>query len=145
MAVDILPSELPLEASQHFSNSILPYLRTIIQEYSSSSTFTTSRLDPELQLALNRATTAFNGELTEKHTWLYDQLKESEKDSGRKETGAMVAGASKKKRVLLLGSGLVSRPFVDQICTRDDVECIVGKDSNPDVSGWYSHQSKRAT
>ena len=129
MAVDILPSELPIEASQHFSKSILPYLRTIIKEYETDEKPTKSaviqRVDPELRHALNRATTVFNGQLTEKHAWLYERLRMEEEAPG---SGAIKASAAHqgKKRVLLLGSGLVSRPFVDQICTRSDIECIVG-------------------
>jgi alpha-aminoadipic semialdehyde synthase len=158
MSVDILPSELPLDASQHFSKSILPYLRTLIREYESdapaatSTSATTSsntvsqaqekqkqnRGDPELRQALNRATVAFDGRLTEKHLWLNDLLKvDQEASSSRKPASVSASGGSKakgsaaapqgKKKVLLLGSGLVSRPFVDQICTRSDVECVVGQ------------------
>ena len=128
MAVDILPSELPLEASQHFSNSILPYLKAIIREYesddSSGKMGVKSRPDPEHRQALNRATTAFNGQLTEKHSWLYEQLREAEEKAASINN---LPSPQTRKRVLLLGSGLVSRPFVDQICMRSDIECIVGK------------------
>jgi alpha-aminoadipic semialdehyde synthase len=33
MAVDILPSSLPFDASGHFSSVLVPYLRTLLAEY----------------------------------------------------------------------------------------------------------------
>jgi len=61
---------------------------------------------------------------------------------------AAVGGAKApqgKKRVLLLGSGLVSRPFVDQICTRSDVECIVASNMINEANALVaSHSNAKA-
>ena len=142
MSVDILPSELPLEASQHFSKSILPYLRTVIREYNSDSSAQNqqqTRCDPELRQALNRATVAFDGKLTERHLWLNDLLKADEEAVSKAARAKKVSPIPQaKKRVLLLGSGLVSRPFVDQICTRSDVECIVGQHIFPTQFKYFT-------
>ncbi|OJA21128.1 hypothetical protein AZE42_04358 [Rhizopogon vesiculosus] len=121
MSVDILPSSLPLDASQHFSGVLMPYLRALINEYRGQPG---SREHLE---ALNVATVTRNGELQGKHRWLAVPVEnweatraaEIENKTGVAET------LPKKKRVLMLGSGMVAGPAVQEICKRSDVEIIV--------------------
>jgi alpha-aminoadipic semialdehyde synthase len=123
MSVDILPSSLPLDASQHFSGVLMPYLRALINEYRGQPG---SREHLE---ALNVATVTRNGELQGKHRWLAVPVEnweatraaEIENKTGVAET------LPKKKRVLMLGSGMVAGPAVQEICKRSDVEIIVGQ------------------
>lgn len=61
MAVDILPTSLPLDASTHFSNVLRPYLKTLIREYRHQSPVDES--EAKLRAALQRATVAKDGTL----------------------------------------------------------------------------------
>ncbi|OAX41805.1 hypothetical protein K503DRAFT_863595 [Rhizopogon vinicolor AM-OR11-026] len=121
MSVDILPSSLPLDASQHFSGVLMPYLRALINEYRGQSG---SREHLE---ALNVATVTRNGELQGKHRWLAVPVENWQATrTADIENKARVAETSpKKKRVLMLGSGMVAGPAVQEICKRSDVEIIV--------------------
>lgn len=124
MAVDILPSALPLDASQHFSQALLPYLQSLISEYRGG--------DAAHKGALDAATVARQGELQGKHAGLEAPLK-----VWRDSVALPAASASgseskltlkpKQKKVLLLGSGMVAGPAVDEMCRRSDVELIVGE------------------
>ena len=129
MAVDILPSSLPLDASTHFSDAVFPYLRSLIREYRGEKDEGDGYSE-----ALDRATVARGGELVGKHKWLEEPLatwregatladvrSESTMQQPSKE-----AGVVRKKRVLMLGSGMVAGPAVDEICKRGDVELLVG-------------------
>lgn len=122
MSVDILPSSLPLDASQHFCGVLMPYLRALIDEYHGRPG---SREHLE---ALNVATIARNGELQGKHRGLAAHVERWE--ASRAAEIASKAGVAetslKKKRVLMLGSGMVAGPAVQEICKRSDVEIIVG-------------------
>jgi hypothetical protein len=83
--IEILPTELPHAASEHFSTSALPFYRALIAP----------RLaDPAHHAALERATLLSQGKLRPKHDWLTAHLPK-----------ASSATMSQKKRVLLLGSG----------------------------------------
>jgi alpha-aminoadipic semialdehyde synthase len=137
MSVDILPSELPLDASRHFSNALMPYLRSLIrQEQDNVSDSDKDRLD-----ALNRATIARHGSLTKAHEWLYTPLKAlSANAASTKSSGGSAAetspastklpnGVKPKKKILLLGSGMVAKPAVDEFLKRSDVHLVVGKAS----------------
>jgi alpha-aminoadipic semialdehyde synthase len=61
MAVDILPTSLPLDASTHFSSVLQPYLSALVREYKGME----PRDDDEARLraALARATIAQGGKL----------------------------------------------------------------------------------
>ncbi len=140
MAVDILPTALPLEASQHFSQAFLPYLRSVISGYTGQKH--ESDRAAETREALERATVANRGQLSSSFEWLrrplavwQDSLRAaassassqtdaaSTGDVGRKES----AGVVPKKTVLMLGSGMVAPPAVAEICSRPDVQLIVGE------------------
>ena len=94
MAVDILPTAIPIDASKHFSDALFPYLTTLIEEFSlgknnarSSSLSASAEKgssivngtegegEPSSSLwghtsALNKATVARGGELMKDHEWL---------------------------------------------------------------------------
>jgi alpha-aminoadipic semialdehyde synthase len=138
MAVDILPASIPLDSSRHFSEVLCPYLTTLIQEYRGE------RVVPEYGRALSRATVARNGELVGKHQWLAESV------TAWRENASIHPGESPgrisydnasiewtfernsspaiklKKKVLMLGSGMVAGPAVNEISKRSDVELLVG-------------------
>lgn len=128
MAVDILPSSLPLDASTHFSDALFPYLMTLIEEYRGN------RAEGVYNKALNTATVARAGELVGKHGWLKEPLttwKESiisddVHGSAPESLCREVRLTTPKRKVLMLGSGMVAGPAVDEICKRADIELLVG-------------------
>lgn len=124
MAVDILPSSLPLDASQHFSDALLPYLQSLINEYKGKEAVHTKALDA--------ATVARNGVLVGKHAWLEEPLGVWRAGVSATKDAAFEAEREKElrmrpKKVLMLGSGMVAGPAVDEICRRGDVELVVGE------------------
>ncbi|CDO70674.1 hypothetical protein BN946_scf184761.g12 [Trametes cinnabarina] len=146
MAVDILPTALPLEASQHFSKAFLPYLRTIISDYTHLSGCSgASAKQSKTRDALERATVARGGELSATFEWLRKPLgvwKDSVKaaDSAATGPGTNVedakpasAGVQPKKKVLMLGSGMVAPPAVAELCKRPDVRLVVASNSIDDA------------
>ena len=139
MSVDILPTALPWEASKHFSGALYPYLQELIRDYRVFGTGeaykpsgeSRSRLD-----ALHRATVARDGILTEPFQWLEGPLgiwrQSSTKPASTADSSSKPSQAStsvlpgKQKRVLVLGSGMVAGPAIDEICSWTDTQLIVG-------------------
>ena len=115
MAVDILPTALPTDASTHFSNVLVPYLECLIASYKGSD-------QGKLKDTLDRATVAQEGKLVEKHAWLGEKV-----ETWRASSNSKVPPTTKKRRILMLGSGMVAGPAVSEICKRDDIELIVGR------------------
>ncbi|KAJ3534969.1 hypothetical protein NM688_g7045 [Phlebia brevispora] len=126
MAVDILPTALPREASEHFSNVLMPYLRTVIRGYREGGLAQGDRTGE----ALERATVASEGKLREPHIWLENPLGKwraevTSKESGTTGTSAAGQGVLRKKRVLMFGSGMVAGPAINEIVRRGDVQLTV--------------------
>ena len=152
MSVDILPASIPLDASKSFSSALEPYLTNLIN-YTSKPKF-----DGTLPPDLERATIASKGVLADKHKWLQpsvdkfrevpdemssksaepsDEMSlESAEPSETNPTTTPTAGYTRKKRILMLGSGMVAAPAVDFIAQRGDVELIIGI-SNA-IRSWFS-------
>ncbi|KAH9946562.1 Saccharopine dehydrogenase-domain-containing protein [Amylocystis lapponica] len=131
MAVDILPTALPREASEHFSDVLLPYLRTYIAGLRGGQ----SRGDAGEQGildGLHRATVAADGELAEPFRWLAGPLKvwsESRGETARSSSSRPPPA----KKVLMLGSGMVAGPAVGEICRRGDVQLLVASNSKQEA------------
>lgn len=133
MAVDILPASIPLDASKGFSDALIPYLTSVIQKYQKGSSDMYSD-------AIDKATLAVNGQLTEPHRWLHASVTKSRVissfDNGVASSASAAipdgdvdiapAGIVRKKRVLMLGSGMVARPAVAAIAKRTDVQLLIG-------------------
>ena len=117
-AIDILPTELPRDASEHFSERLLPYIRQLAGD---------SR-DPTLEESLDRATIVRSGTLTQPHTWLQSKVEAYRASFGSRDlsTRPRPEQRSVKKKVLLLGSGLVAGPAVEVFAARPDVHLIIG-------------------
>ncbi|KAI9193475.1 Saccharopine dehydrogenase-domain-containing protein [Polychytrium aggregatum] len=97
MSIDNLPTEMPLEASAYFSDSLLPFVKELI-------------LGNVDHAVLNRATIARDGSLFARHTQLQDQLEKY----GRPSAGAGIRVEANHK-VLVLGSGYVAAPLVEHL------------------------------
>jgi alpha-aminoadipic semialdehyde synthase len=127
VAVDILPASLPQDASVHFSERLLRYVRSVVNDYKGAKDE-----DVETSNALQRATIASHGRLEKRHEWLAQKVEawRATQESRRHDTSSIKGPGghvSKKKRVLVLGSGMVAGPAVDELAGRPDVELIVGE------------------
>lgn len=137
MAVDILPSSLPLDASRHFSQALFPYLMSLIREYQGERSTDAHRE------ALNKATVTDAGVLVGKHAWLEEPLETWRTGRGATDGMTEIPSATALNsalkvdralkdigalpdKVLMLGSGMVAGPAVDEICKRGNLELIVG-------------------
>ena len=134
MSVDILPASIPLDASKSFSSALVPYLTNLIDH------ITMPTFDGTLPPDLERATIASGGVLADKHQWLQPSVDEFRKARQPKEITpdeilsenaepcktVTSTGHTRKKRILMLGSGMVAAPAVDFIAQRSDVELIIG-------------------
>lgn len=77
------------------------------------------RMGDEIDKTLARAMIVEDGELQKPHDWLEKNVRSWKK--------AAPGGGCQKKRVLLLGSGLVAGPAVDVFLARPDVSPVIGK------------------
>lgn len=136
MAVDILPTALPLEASQHFAGAFLPYLRSVLAGYSNAGPGREPNSEG-IRESLERATVTRGGELSDAFGWLRGPLcawKDSLPEAAQSTNGfaedakpaAPTSGAQPRKKVLMLGSGMVAPPAVAELCRRADVDVVVG-------------------
>jgi alpha-aminoadipic semialdehyde synthase len=137
MAVDILPASLPLDASIHFSDKFLRYVRSVVDDYKG-----VKGEDVEATDALKRATIASGGRLQKGHGWLTEKVEAwratqgsriegkptaSDFDASSEHEGRGKRAVERKKRVLVLGSGMVAGPAVDELAARSGIELIVGE------------------
>ncbi|KAJ2436212.1 hypothetical protein IWW41_000379 [Coemansia sp. RSA 2522] len=99
-SIDNLPTELPFEASKHFGDSLYPYAKALALGNLS---------DP----VLSRAVICQNGKLEAPHAHLEKNLAAAH--------GIRVAD-TRRKRVLLVGSGMVSQPLVDYLARSRDTD-----------------------
>ncbi len=134
MSVDILPTSLPLDASQEFSAGVLPYIRALVRKYKhAQQTGKFEGWDFEIAEAVERATVASGGRLIGKNTWLQDLVDKYRSSLSQTvpapSAGLTIVGAPRpgQKKILMLGSGMVSGPVVDEICRRKDVHLTIGK------------------
>ncbi|KAK9768872.1 hypothetical protein K7432_000102 [Basidiobolus ranarum] len=105
MSIDNLPTEIPAESSEHFSNALYPFAKELALGNFDHPT-------------LKRATIAENGDLTPKHQHLQKKLSKST-NSG------ITVKSNEKNRVLLLGSGFVSAPLIDYFLRDENTEVTI--------------------
>ena len=143
VAVDILPASLPRDASIHFSGKLLRYVRSIVNDYKG-----VKGDDVEASNSVKRATIVSEGQLQPGHEWLAKKVevwrssqrsriedKRPTPDITSGNDGKMGLTVERKKRVLVLGSGMVAGPAVDELAARPDIELIVGECRiQPDLS-----------
>ena len=103
MSIDNLPTEMPLEASNFFSNSLFPIVTKLVTQTS----------DKVLERA--RITTS-DGKLVDQHVGLYKVL---EKNAS--------------KRILVLGSGFVAKPLVDYLSNNINYSLTIASNSTAEA------------
>jgi alpha-aminoadipic semialdehyde synthase len=115
------------DASQHFSSRILPYVRYLaglpVPDHSTDV----------ISQSLDCATIIKSGSLKRDYEWLLPDLAKVPTVATKPsrptgvDSGRPVPISSQKKRVLLLGSGLVAGPAVEVFAARHDVQLHIGK------------------
>lgn len=147
-STDILPTELrqfdskspslvrqltvlAKDASTYFSSKILPYVKHLVSPRQSSC---------QLEETIQRATIVQDGQIQSKHEWLMpnvEKWRSGQKNAKEKPKPTLPASsnpskptsalAPKKKKVLLLGSGLVAGPAVEVFSSRRDISLGIGE------------------
>lgn len=115
------------DASKHFSSRILPYVQRLVSGKSTGD---------EIASTLERAKIIDKGRITAEHSWLAPRVeawRNTEDNADRPSQPSPMP--PKKKRVLLLGSGLVAGPAVDVFVARRDIELVIGQSSFHEVGG----------
>jgi alpha-aminoadipic semialdehyde synthase len=110
--------KIATDASKHFSSRILPYVERLVSGKSHQD---------EIEFTLQRAKIVDKGRITAEHSWLAPRVeawRNTEDDADRPLRATSMP--AKKKRVLLLGSGLVAGPAVDVFVARRDIELVIG-------------------
>lgn len=135
MSVDILPASLPRDASAAFGARVVRYVRALVDEYRGRGGGDESGSE-EIREALGRASVARGGKVREGFEWLDEKVRAwragEEVSRAEGEKGA-AAVPGRKKRVLVLGSGMVAGPAVDELAETGDVEVVVGASAYPSL------------
>ncbi|KAI3371641.1 hypothetical protein L3Q82_023596 [Scortum barcoo] len=105
-SIDNLPAQLPIEATEYFGDRLFPYIWEMLP-----SDATRPLEEEEFSPQVRDAVITSNGVLTPKFEYIEKLRERREKAQIMKKIGM--------KRVLLLGSGYVSRPVVEYL-TRDE-------------------------
>ncbi|KIR40645.1 alpha-aminoadipic semialdehyde synthase [Cryptococcus deuterogattii 99/473] len=123
-AIDILPTELAADASTYFSSALYPYIQGLL--------FPSSQGDKgDIADTLSRAAIIKDGILQPQHEWLGGKI-EQWKTGGAAAPDSLKQERLRKggkKKVLLLGSGLVAGPAVDVFAARPDVHLIIASNN----------------
>ncbi|WRT66305.1 uncharacterized protein IL334_003260 [Kwoniella shivajii] len=127
-SIDILPTELAADASAHFSSKILPYV--------------TRALFPDVkgdkageEDTIERAKIVDEGKLLEQHGWLMPRVQawgghsSNSSDVAPIREDKLALTSQKKKKILLLGSGLVAGPAVEVFAARSDVHLAIASNN----------------
>ncbi|KAK3526193.1 hypothetical protein QTP70_017749 [Hemibagrus guttatus] len=110
-SIDNLPAQLPIEATEYFGTRLLPYIWEMFSLYPKLPSDASRPMDEEnFSPQVRDAVITSNGKLTPKFEYIQKLREKRESEQILKKSGM--------KRVLLLGSGYVSRPVVEYL-TRD--------------------------
>ncbi|PVU91915.1 hypothetical protein BB559_003931 [Furculomyces boomerangus] len=94
ISIDNLPTELPAEASSNFAEMLYPFVEEMVK----------NNFDNKI---IERSIIAENKKLKSEHEHLYKNLENLKEDPSK-----FKVFDNRKKRILLAGSGLVTRPLV---------------------------------
>ncbi|GAA5891472.1 hypothetical protein JCM8208_007293 [Rhodotorula glutinis] len=114
-SVEILPSAFPVDATEHFSRGLLPYVRYLLEDPTLKKEGEDGK---EIRDALRRATLVEGGKLTDRHEWLYPVLEEAK-------------SSSRRKKAVVLGAGLVAGPAVRTLAAMGNLDVVVASNDLP--------------
>lgn len=112
MSIENLPAQMPLEASEYFSQSLFPHVLQMLKGNFANPVIKGATL------------THLDGQLDEKHVHLYDRIKKHTSPST----------ISKGKRVLVLGSGYVAGPLIEYLLRDKDLTITIASQSIEEAS-----------
>lgn len=101
LAVDNLPTEIPVDATNYFGESLLPWIEPLVRNDASKPLEQQS-----LPLPLRNAVITTHGKLAPNHQYIAKLREERAKN----------VTVIKSKKILVLGSGLVSPPCIEYLC-----------------------------
>lgn len=104
------------DSSTYFSGRLLPYVERAVEHANGKPV-----VNDEIDQTLERARIVANSELLPKHEWLQENV-----DKWRAEQSFHGGLLPRKKKILLLGSGLVAGPAVEVFLKRPDVQLVIG-------------------
>ncbi|GAA6018952.1 hypothetical protein JCM8202_000615 [Rhodotorula sphaerocarpa] len=110
--VEILPSAFPLDATRQFSKSLLPYVRQLMGD---PKLATQDARESAMGEALERATLVRDGQLEPQHQWVAEVAHKAER----------------RRKVVILGAGLVAGPAVRTLNARQDIDVVVASNDLP--------------
>lgn len=120
MSIDNLPTEMPLEASQYFSDALFPIISDLSRGNFSSP-------------IIKRATIVDSGELVPR----FDNLKTAVEVHGKQ----IQLRSSKPKKILLIGSGFVAKPLVDYLLKDTNYSVTIA--SNDEIEARDLSQNRK--
>ncbi|KAJ1350331.1 hypothetical protein KIN20_006098 [Parelaphostrongylus tenuis] len=123
-SIDNMPAQMPLEATAQFGDLLCPYIIDMLN-CSTEHSFENLSCRPEVK----RAIITNDGKLTKSYEYIADLRKARSVVSWHK---SKVMGVDEKK-VLLLGAGMVSEPFVDFYSKQSKVQVTVATESREDA------------
>ncbi|KAJ3014640.1 UNVERIFIED_CONTAM: hypothetical protein HDU68_000188 [Siphonaria sp. JEL0065] len=123
MSIDNLPTEMPLEASEYFGNSLYNQIKQLVQG------------NFEHPVLKGATITGADGSLVKRHEKLQDLVEEYGQ-------GATV---SQNGRVLLLGSGYVSAPLVDYLLRNTHTSVTIASNSAAEAKSLSAGRSQAPT
>lgn len=104
------------DSSTYFSGRLMPYVERAVEHANGKPV-----INDAIDQTLARARIVANSELVPKHEWLQDNV-----DKWRAEQSFAGGLLPQKKKILLLGSGLVAGPAVEVFLKRPDVQLTIG-------------------
>ncbi|PVU95867.1 hypothetical protein BB561_001544 [Smittium simulii] len=120
MTIDNLPTELPLESSENFSESLYPIaLKMIKNDFN----------DPVVQKSIITE----NGKLKDEHKHLYSFLNQNNTYSDK-----ISVKSNEKKKVFLAGSGLVTKPLVNFLLNQKNIQVSIASNNISEANALAS-------
>ncbi|CAO1402727.1 unnamed protein product [Diamesa hyperborea] len=114
-SIDNMPTQLPTESTDYFGDLLYPYALDILSSDARKS-MDEHKFLPEVEGAI----IASNGKLTPNFEYI-NELREQNNRSKHKSEGSAVG----KKRILILGAGMVSAPLVEYLSRDKDISMKV--------------------
>lgn len=117
-SIDNMPTQLPTEATDYFGELLYPYAMDILSS-DAKKPLDEYKFLPEVEGAI----IASNGKLTPN----FEYINELREQNNRSKHKTLEGGSSSgKKRILILGAGMVSAPLVEYLSRDKDISMRVG-------------------
>ncbi|KAH9461185.1 hypothetical protein Pst134EA_017495 [Puccinia striiformis f. sp. tritici] len=123
ISIEILPSELPKDASEDFSSAIFPYITSLIQSKLSQNAVEVEQ--PELLHRLKNGMICGDGKLMPQHEGLTSLLADSPGPERTKPASNKIQVSGEARKVVIFGSGLVAKPAIETLLQEPNVEVII--------------------